>query len=157
MPRSHIRPDILAMPDVAYGLIDPEDVAARHGLPLERIVKLDANENVYGPSPKALAALGGRDWEYYPDISYRALYEGLAAYTGADPEQIVTGNGCDEIIQLIVQICLKPGEQAIDNAPSFSVYDWAVRIQGAETVTVAAPSPRRLCAGRCRCSRSCYA
>jgi histidinol-phosphate aminotransferase len=137
MTDPHVRPDIVAMPDVAYGLIDPDDVAARHGIPVERIVKLDANENVYGPSPKTLAALAdGRAWQYYPDISYRALYEGLAAYTGAAPEQIVTGNGCDEIIQLAVQLFMLPGDQAIDNAPSFSVYDWAVRIQGAQTVVV---------------------
>ena len=141
---AHIRPDILAMPDVAYGLINPEDVAARHGLPAERIVKLDANENVYGPSPRTMAALAHAGaWEYYPDISYRALYNALAGYTGAAPDQIVTGNGCDEIIQLIVQLCLQPGEEAIDNAPSFSVYDWAIRIQGARTVVV----PRRREAG----------
>lgn len=140
MTSAHIRPDILSMPDVAYGLVDVTDVAARHGLPVERIVKLDANENVYGPSPRTMAALaGGSGWEYYPDISYRTVYEALAAYTGAAPEQIVTGNGCDEIIQLIVQLCLQPGQEAIDNAPSFSVYDWAVRIQGARTVAV----PRR--------------
>jgi histidinol-phosphate aminotransferase len=137
MTNPHIRPDVLSMPDVAYGLVDLADVAARHGIPVERIVKLDANENVYGPSPKTLAALASPEaWQFYPDISYRALHEGLAAYTGASAAQIVAGNGCDEIIQLIVQVFLRPGEQAIDNAPSFSVYDWAVRIQGAQTVVV---------------------
>ncbi len=138
MTHIHVRSDVLAMPDVAYGLVDAAEVAARQGIAVERVVKLDANENMYGPSPRVVAALAERQaWQNYPDISYGSLQRGLAAYAGADAEQIVAGNGCDEILQLVTMACMIPGEEAIDNAPSFSVYDWVVRIQGGRTVAVA--------------------
>jgi len=138
MPLRHIRPDILAMPEVAYGLVDPDAVAQRQGIAVECIVKLDANENLFGPSPRVFAALAdARSWNVYPDLSHQALNRALAAYAGVNATQIVATNGADEIIQLLVQLLLRPGDQMIDNAPTFAVYDWVVRIQGGETVAVA--------------------
>jgi histidinol-phosphate aminotransferase len=137
---THIRPDILAMPEVAYGLVDPDEVAERQGMPAERIIKLDANENVYGPSPKVFAALAEtRSWHIYPDLTHQALNRALAAYAGVDEQQIVATNGCDELILLLAQILITPGDEAIDNLPTFSVYDWVLRIQDGKVVVV----PRR--------------
>jgi histidinol-phosphate aminotransferase len=137
MTLSHVRPDILATPEEPYGLVDLADVAARHGLPLDRIVKLDANENLYGPSPRVQAALAAdQAWQFYPDISYLPLRRALGEYVGADPEQIIATNGCDELIQLLVQLFVQPGDQAINTPPTFSVYDWAIHVQDGKKVTV---------------------
>jgi len=135
MTSKHIRPDILAMADVAYGLVDLDEVAARQGLAAASIVKLDANENLYGPSPKVADALARTDsWNIYPDLTHQALNKALAGYAGVKPEQIVAGNGCDELIQMLIQVLVLPGDQAIDNAPTFAVYEWAMRIVGGDMV-----------------------
>ncbi len=137
MTLTHIRPDILATPEEPYGLVDLADVAARHGLPLQRIVKLDANENLYGASPGVQAALAAdQSWQFYPDISYLPLRRALGEYAGADAEQIIATNGCDELILLLVQLFMQPGDQAISAPPSFSVYDWSIHIQGGKKVSV---------------------
>ncbi|NCC36766.1 MAG: histidinol-phosphate aminotransferase, partial [Chloroflexia bacterium] len=67
-----------------YTPILPLDVlASRLGLPVERLVKLDANENPYGPSPAALTALTNEHhYHIYPDPGHTALRQALARYTG---------------------------------------------------------------------------
>ena len=137
MTLKHIRPDIIAMPEVPYGLVSVEEVAERQGLTLDRIVKLDANENLYGPSPKAMAALADEStWNIYPDLTHQAINAALAGYAGVAPEQIVATSGCDELILLLVQLLVGPGDHAIDNLPTFSVYDWSVRVMGGHSVVV---------------------
>ena len=67
-------------------VVPPEALAERLGLPADRIVKLDANENQYGPSPRALDALGlTRSYHIYPDSEQSQLREALARYIGAEP------------------------------------------------------------------------
>ena len=137
MTLKHIRPDVLAMPDASVAFAPAEEVAARQGLPVERIVKLDANENMYGPSPKVLAALGDSTaWHVYPDISQQALNRALASYAGVRPEQIVATAGCDELILMLAQLLMLPGTEMIDCLPTFGVYALAVRIQGGAVVVV---------------------
>lgn len=124
----------------------PTELAGRLGLPLERIVKLDANESPWGPSPSARAALraladvagaslgaAGR----YPDATAVALRAALAGYTGVAPEGIVVGNGSDEVIQLLVDALVEPGDEVIVSEPTFSVYALIARRRGALIVDVA--------------------
>ena len=70
----------------------PEEVAARYGVAPDRIVKLDGNENPFGPSPRAREALA-RDYaaHRYPDPDQRRLREALAARHGVPAETIVAG------------------------------------------------------------------
>jgi histidinol-phosphate aminotransferase len=137
MSLKHIRPDVLAMPDASVAFATAEQVAARQGLPVERILKLDANENMYGPSPKVLTALREcAAWNVYPDISHQPLDQALASYAGVQPEQIVVTSGCDELILMLAQLLIRPGTEMIDCVPSFGVYAKAVRIQGGDIVAV---------------------
>src|SRR5579872_760180 len=104
----------------------PDGVAARLGIPVERIVKLDANESPYGPPPAALAALaefartagGGR----YPDAAADTLRGALAVYTGVAAEHIAVGNGSDELIPLLAELLLEPGDEVVVSEPTFGVY-----------------------------------
>jgi histidinol-phosphate aminotransferase len=87
-------------------------------------IKLASNENLLGPSPKGMAALkrGIKGLERYPDGSGVLLKEALSQKWQVKPNQIVIGNGSDEIIALLAHALLLPGEEAIMAEPSFSIY-----------------------------------
>ena len=97
-PNTLIRADIEKME--SYTPIVPFDVlSARLEYPPEQIVKLDANENPYGPSPKIYQALADEQYYHiYPDPASTALREGLSHYVGLDKEYIMAGAGADELI-----------------------------------------------------------
>ena len=122
----------------------PSELAARLGIPLSAICKLDASESPFGPTPKALAAIAalaapptellgvGR----YPDPLAGELRAALATYTGVAAEQIVVGNGADEVIVLLCRVLLRPGDEVVVSGPTFSVYAMAAQHCGARVVDV---------------------
>ncbi|MSQ40321.1 MAG: histidinol-phosphate transaminase [Dehalococcoidia bacterium] len=115
----------------------PEVLAQRLGIPVERIVKLNGNENPYGPSPRVQAAL--RDYQsyhIYPDPFQRAIRDALASYTGLDASNIVAGSGCDELIDLLLRLTLAPGDEVIDCVPTFGMYAFGTRVCGGRYVPV---------------------
>ena len=137
--RQLMRPDLadLAMYH-PVGL--PQDLADRLGVPVEQIIKLDANENPFGPPPgvaEALAAFPG--FHRYPDPAARALRAALAEYTGAHAERIVVGNGSDELLDLVCRLFISPGDRVITCEPTFGMYAVAARLNGAAVRDV----PRR--------------
>lgn len=105
----------------AYAPPDWEALAARAGISPERLIRLDANENPYGLSPAAAQALARfDDYGFYPD--YRALTKGIARYAGVAPENIVLGNGGDEIVDLAVRTFVAQGEGVVVCPPAFGMY-----------------------------------
>ncbi|KAI5083172.1 hypothetical protein GOP47_0002915 [Adiantum capillus-veneris] len=105
------------------------------------IVKLDANENPYGPPPEVLQALGKLEFLYiYPDPESRRLRAALAKDSGLEAEHILVGCGADELIDLIMRCTLEPGEAIIDCPPTFTMYVFDADVNGAKVITV----PRRL-------------
>ena len=78
--RNLIRPDLLTLP--GYVAIEPTDVLARRlGIDPAVVLKLDGNENPYGPSPKALEAIRRESaYHIYPDPDQRAAREAIAGY-----------------------------------------------------------------------------
>lgn len=103
-----------------------------------RVIKLDANENPYGPSPRARRALADASaWHLYP--SQEECRAELASYAGAAPENIVITNGADEGIELVLRATVEPGGAVIDCPPSFEMYDVCARRACARIVDV----PRR--------------
>ena len=120
----------------------PAALAARLGLPLDQLCKLDANESPYGPPPAARAALArlGQAAEAplgagrYPDPSAAELREALAEYTGVAAECIVVGNGSDELIHLLIELLLEPGDDVVVAEPTFSLYALASRRHGASVI-----------------------
>jgi histidinol-phosphate aminotransferase len=137
--RRLLRPELDAVP--GYESIEPPDQLARRlGIPVERIIKLDGNENPYGPSPKALQALSGyRDYHIYPDPLQRRARQALSRFLGIPAEQIVFGTGSDEIMDLILRAFLAPGDGVINCPPSFGMYPFLTRVAGARLID----SPRR--------------
>jgi len=137
--------DLLLRPDVAgmeaYTPIVPFEVlTARLGRAPEAITKLDANENPYGPPPRALAALAaGHSYHVYPDPESTALRGAIAAYTGAPYERLLAGMGADELIDLILRAVISPGDGVIDCPPSFGMYPFSTAVNAGRYVAV----PRR--------------
>jgi histidinol-phosphate aminotransferase len=107
-------------------------------LGLERIVKLASNEGAFGPLPAAVAAFEAAAGELnrYPDAGGVRLREALAEHHGLPAEQIVLGNGADELIRLCAVATLDPGESAAFPWPSFPSYVSAAACSGAGAVRV---------------------
>jgi histidinol-phosphate aminotransferase len=111
------------------------------GKPLEELereygisgsIKLASNENPWGPSPKAMAAIRNAltGLHRYPDGSCYYLTRALAERLGVAPEEIVFGNGSNEVIGFLVAAFLRPGEEVITSHPSFLMYQKFVQVQG---------------------------
>src|SRR4051794_27508712 len=97
-------------------------------LGLERIVKLASNEGPFGPLPAAMAAFEGAALELnrYPDAGATPLREALGKRYDVPPEQVVLGNGADELIRFAAVATLDPGDRAVYPWPSFQSYPTAV-------------------------------
>lgn len=101
-------------------------------------IKLASNENAWGPSPKAVAAIKGalQNLHRYPDGSCYYLAQSLADKIGVKPEEIVFGNGSNEIIGLLIAAFLQPGEEVITSHPTFLMYQKLVQVQGGSNKVV---------------------
>jgi len=121
-----------------YHGVDPmEVIAERAGIPAEQVIRLNGNENPYGPSPKVNEALGSfQFYNHYTDPEQRKLRSVLSKYLGAPEERIVAGNGSDELIDLLLRMFLGPGENIIIPAPTFGMYSFTADICGGEAVSV---------------------
>jgi len=123
----------------------PEHIAAitpyPPGKPIEELereygisgsIKLASNENPFGPSPAAveamLKALG--NLHRYPDGSCYYLTEALANHMGVAAEQIVFGNGSNEVIEFLVKAFVREGDEVITSHPSFLMYQKFVQVRG---------------------------
>jgi histidinol-phosphate aminotransferase len=116
-----------------------QSLAARLGLPLEQIVKLDANENAYGPCPAARRALAELTPQQYPDAGQRCLRQALAGFTGAPFDSLLAGCGSDELLSLLAHVLLEPGDRVLTCPPTFPMYAFYAQFNAAEVVNV----PRR--------------
>jgi len=115
----------------------PEGVAHRLGLPPGDIVKLDANENPYGPSPRVLEALARvASYHVYPDPEQRKVRAALASYVGFDSSWLVAGAGSDELIDLLVRLFVPPGGRIVNFPPTFGFYPFLAGVHGASVIDV---------------------
>lgn len=131
-----VRPDVVEME--AYTPIVPFEVLSRQlGFAPQDIVKLDANENPYGASPKALAALqSGRYYHIYPDPAATELREAIGRYVGVPAERLVVGMGADELIDLVLRVVLAPQDKVLDCPPSFGMYPFSTYVNLGQYVAV---------------------
>ena len=120
-----------------YEPVDPPELLAqRAGIPEDRIIKLNGNENPFGGSPKASEALGKIPLHVYPDALQRTARRALAGYTGMDADHIVVGAGSDELIDLLFRLMIAPGDSIVDFEPTFGMYGFGARVSGARTTMV---------------------
>ena len=131
-----IRPELINMK--SYTPIEPTEVLSRQAeLPADKVIKLDGNENPYGCSPKVYQALAAYPYYHnYPDPEQRELRKALEEYTGLGRQHIVCGMGSDELIDLILRLFLKPGEEVINCSPTFAMYPFSTDVCGGRVVDV---------------------
>ncbi|MGQ9543833.1 MAG: histidinol-phosphate transaminase [Candidatus Bathyarchaeia archaeon] len=105
---------------------------------LRHVVKLASNENAFGPSPKALNALRSAIYNVnrYPDGGCYYLRRKLAEILGVEGDNLIFGNGSDELIVLTVRAFLETGDEAIVADPTFLIYRIALKAAGVQTVFV---------------------
>ena len=129
--RPEPRPGVLAIEAYVPGKSSAPDAA--------KVFKLSSNETPLGPSPKALAAYhaAGATLAEYPDGSASALREAIGRAFGLDPARIICGAGSDELLHLLAQAFLGPGEEAIHTTHSFLVYPIATLAAGGTPVVAA--------------------
>jgi histidinol-phosphate aminotransferase len=105
-------------------------------LGLDRVIKLASNENPLGASPKAIEAIHKYVSEIhrYPDAGATKLSQALAAHYNLAPNQVIVGNGADELITLISEAFLGKGDEVIVPSPSFTEYEFGAHLMGAKVV-----------------------
>ena len=124
-----------------YQPIHPFEVLSEQlGLPVEEIIKLDANENPYGPHPTVLHTLGTIRFSHiYPDPESTHLRRALADRYQVPFENILAGAGADELIDLIMRLFLDPGDAILFCPPTFGMYSFDASVNDARVISI----PRR--------------
>jgi histidinol-phosphate aminotransferase len=117
-----------------------EELAREFHLDPAKIVKLASNENPRGPGPAVRRAIADATdvLSRYPDGNGFALKSELALRHGASPDDIVLGNGSNDVLELVTQAFLRPGDHAVFSRHAFAVYPLATQARGAIGVEVAA-------------------
>ena len=135
-PESLIRPHIREM--APYEPILPFEVLSRqlNRAPAE-IIKLDANENPYGPLPAVREALANMPFPHvYPDPGSQELRQALAEYHHIPMENLLAGSGADELIDLILRLVIDPGEAIVNCPPTFGMYSFDAELNDARLIQI---------------------
>ncbi len=101
-------------------------------------IKLASNENPLGPSPKAVAAIEKRlkHLHRYPDGSSFYLKERLSEHLGVGPDHLIIGNGSNEIIEFLIRLLVREGDEVVMGDPSFIVYRLINQAVGGKNVII---------------------
>ncbi|HYQ48107.1 MAG TPA: histidinol-phosphate transaminase, partial [Thermodesulfovibrionales bacterium] len=107
-------------------------------LGISHSIKLASNENPLGPSPAAQAAIRDAfgDLNRYPDGAGYYLKKELSGRLGVSEDELILGNGSNELLDIAARTFLKTGDEAVMGAPSFVVYSMAVQSVGGTSVQV---------------------
>lgn len=107
-----------------------EELEREYGV--KNSIKLASNENAWGSSPKAIEAIAESldNLHRYPDGSNHYLVEAIAGKVGFSPDEVVAGNGSDEIIEFLVKAYVETGDEVITSHPSFLMYQKVVQVRG---------------------------
>jgi histidinol-phosphate aminotransferase len=104
----------------------------------DRAIRLDKGEFPYPPSPQVIGAIqaAASGINRYPEVLTNNLRQAIADYNQVELDRIFVGNGSDDLIELVLKICLEPGDQVILPVPTFFVYGAASQMLGGVTVSV---------------------
>ncbi|MEM1370765.1 MAG: histidinol-phosphate transaminase [Pseudomonadota bacterium] len=102
----------------------------------KKLIKLSSNETPLGPSPAAIEAYlaAAQSLERYPDGQAVQLRAAIADVLGLDAKRIICGAGSDEVLTMLAQAYLQPGDEAIHTTHGFLVYPIAIKSRGATAV-----------------------
>lgn len=117
-----------------------EEVARELGIPAAEIIKLASNENPLGPSPAALSAMQHvlANLNLYPDGNAFYLKHKLANKLDVQPQNLILGNGSNEIIEFVGHALMQPGADVVVSQYCFAIYPLTAKLFGANLITVPA-------------------
>ena len=129
------RPELSKLSDYVPGK-SIEEIRERFGL--AKVVKLASNENPLGASPKAVEAFHGiaDSLHLYPRGDAPKLIDSIAKMYGVATNEIVIGNGSDEIIDMMGKAFIRQGDNCVGITPTFSVYKFTTLSNGADFIGV---------------------
>ncbi len=131
-----IRPDLVNFGGYSARK-SPDTLEGKVEVPVESIIKLDANENLYGCSPKVGQALSAYpELNIYPDDSQTVIRKLLEGYTGVGAEHIVAGSGSNQLIDLLLRLFIEPGDEVINCVPTFGIYSFSTELCGGNLIEV---------------------
>lgn len=136
---SFLREDLSALPK--YTPVQPLDVLAKEiGVDIDALVKLDANENLYGPVASIREALAAQslDLHIYPDPNQTHLRYAIGKYVGLDESYVVAGCGSDELLDVIIRLVSLPAKPCpiVSCSPTFGMYSFLGDIAGNPVIDV---------------------
>ncbi len=115
----------------------PEVLKGKVEVSITDIIKMNANENLYGCSPRVLKAFAKcKNFHIYPDDGQQELRRLLSGYAGVPMERIVAGHGSNTIIDSIVRLFVGPGDEVINSVPTFDIYRFSTQICGGTLVNI---------------------
>jgi histidinol-phosphate aminotransferase len=115
--------------------VGPEALERRNGLFLQ--ARVGANESVFGPSPKAVAAMleaATESW-MYGDPEHHDLKRAIAHAVGVAPQNIACGEGIDGLLGLVVRLFIEPGDAVVTSLGAYPTFNFHVAASGARLVT----------------------
>jgi len=131
-----IRPDLITFGGYSVRK-SPETLEGKVEVPVEDIIKLDANENPYGCSPRVSQALARcPDFNIYPDDAQTRLRKLLEGYTDVDAKHIVAGSASNQLIDLVLRLFISKGDEVINCVPTFGIYRFSTELCGGTLVEV---------------------
>jgi histidinol-phosphate aminotransferase len=121
-----------------------EETARELGVDPDSIIKLASNENPLGPSPKALQAMREalRNAHLYPDGGGYYLREALATKLGVQRDNIILGNGSNEVLEFLGHAFLNRDDEVITSEHAFVAYKLITAVFGARTIEIPSPDMR---------------
>ncbi len=101
-------------------------------------LRLDTNTNVLGSNPAAEKYLRENNWDLngYPNTYSDGLRAALAELYGLDPDNIIAGNGSDEMLDVIFKTFMNLGDNSVVPVPSYTLYDYFVKLNGGKAIEV---------------------
>ncbi len=111
-------------------------ISKESGVAVQKIMKLDTGENPFLEDLQNKDIVKKVDFYPYPDPFCLKLREKLSKYTGVDMDEIVCGNGSDELIDLIIRSFVERDEEIIINPPTFPMYEFYAKLSGVKFITV---------------------
>lgn len=114
-----------------------KEITDKYGIAPEDILKLGSNENPWGASKKAQKAVAdcAIEMNRYPESNHEYLKEKIAEYAGVQQNQvIVTGDGADELLDIIAKTLISEGDEFIVHPPTYTYYEYTFKLYNAKPV-----------------------
>jgi histidinol-phosphate aminotransferase len=113
----------------------PDTLKGKVEVSLDKIVKMNANENPYGCSPRVIKAFSkATNFNIYPDDGQQELRRLIGGYAKVPPQCVVAGHGSNTLIDFLVRLFVGPGDEVINAVPTFDIYRFSTAICGGTLV-----------------------